>query len=142
MGKSLDSPEKRNVGKMLEKCRQMSEKCRKNCPERLKTQFSDVFWTIFAYLVVLLFGDPLQCSPVTSIEICRRGLSKEPPLKRSGWLRLLEMAGGRAPPDPTPRVPGPLPVASLGPPPVPEHRKKSQGWGRSEGEGVKGRSGA
>ena len=23
----------------------------KNCPEGLKTQFSDIFWTIFAYLV-------------------------------------------------------------------------------------------
>ena len=29
----------------------MSEKCPKNCPEGPKTQFSGIFWTIFAYLV-------------------------------------------------------------------------------------------
>ena len=39
-GKSLDSPEKGNVRKMS-----------KNCLEGLKTQFSDCFWTIFAYFV-------------------------------------------------------------------------------------------
>ena len=54
-------------------CRQNVRKMSKNCPKNvqklsggLKTQFSDIFWTIFAYLVDALFGDPVQCSPVTS----------------------------------------------------------------------------
>ena len=50
-GKSLDSPENGNVDKMSEKCRKNVRKMSKNCPEGLKTQFSDIFWTIFAYLV-------------------------------------------------------------------------------------------
>ena len=44
MGKSLDSPEKRQCPKNVEK---MS----KNCPEGWKTQFLDIFRTIFAYVV-------------------------------------------------------------------------------------------
>ena len=57
-GKSLDSPEKGNVDKM-------SEKCRKNCPEGPKTQFSDIFWTICLFgrcfcLVTLSNARPLQ----------------------------------------------------------------------------------
>ena len=52
MGKSWNSPEKGNVDKMSEKCRKMSENVSKNCPEKgLKTQISDIFWTIFRYLV-------------------------------------------------------------------------------------------
>ena len=50
-GKSLDSPKKENVDKMSEKCRKSVRNMSKNCPEGLKTQFSDIFWTIFAYLV-------------------------------------------------------------------------------------------
>ena len=30
-----------------------------------ETQFLDIFWTMFAYWSMLLFGDPVQCSPVT-----------------------------------------------------------------------------
>ena len=54
---------------MSTKCPKMSKNVRKlskDCPEALQTQFSDVFWTFFAHLVVLLFGDPVQCSPVTT----------------------------------------------------------------------------
>ena len=51
-GQIVGQPRKRecrqNVRKMSKK---MSEKCPKNCPEGLNTQFSDIFWTIFAYLV-------------------------------------------------------------------------------------------
>ena len=65
-GKSLDSPEKGNVDKMSEKCRKNVRKMSRNCPEGLKTQFSDIFWTIFVYLVDALFGDPVQCSPVST----------------------------------------------------------------------------
>ena len=50
-GKSLDSPEKGNVDKMSEKCRKNVRNMSKNCPEGPTTQFSDIFWTIFAYLV-------------------------------------------------------------------------------------------
>ena len=50
-GKSLDSPENGNVDKMSEKCRKNVRKMSKNCPEGLKTQFPDIFWTFFAYLV-------------------------------------------------------------------------------------------
>ena len=51
-GKSLDSPEKGNVDQNVRKMStKMSEKCPKNCPKGLKPQFSDIFWTIFAYLV-------------------------------------------------------------------------------------------
>ena len=50
-GKSLDSPEKGNVDKMSKKCRKNFRKMSKNCPEGLKTQISDIFWTIFC-----LFG--------------------------------------------------------------------------------------
>ena len=50
-GKSLDSPENGNVDKMPEKCRKNVRKISKTCPEGLKTQFSNIFWTIFAYLV-------------------------------------------------------------------------------------------
>ena len=38
---------RQNVRKMSKNVRKMS----KNCPEGLKTQLSDIFWTIFAYLV-------------------------------------------------------------------------------------------
>ena len=62
-GQIVGQPRKR-------KCRQMSEKCRKNvrklsenCPEGLKTQFSDIYWTTFAYLVdALSNARPLQNS--------------------------------------------------------------------------------
>ena len=40
----------------------------KNCPEGLKTQFSDIFWTIFAYLVDAFVGQPVQCSPWTFLK--------------------------------------------------------------------------
>ena len=50
-GKSLDSPEKGNVDKMSEKCRKIFRKMSKNCLEGLKTQFSDIFGAICAYLV-------------------------------------------------------------------------------------------
>ena len=50
-GKSLDSPEKGNVDKKSEKCRQNVRKMSKNCPEELKTQLKDIFWQYFAYLV-------------------------------------------------------------------------------------------
>ena len=69
MGKSLDSPEKGNVDKMSEKYRKNVRKMSENCPEGLKTQFSDIFWTIFAFLVDALFGDPVQCSPVTILRV-------------------------------------------------------------------------
>ena len=40
----------------------------KNCPERLKTQLSDIFFGYFlAIWSMLLFGDPVQCAPVTMI---------------------------------------------------------------------------
>ena len=45
-GKSLDSPGKGNVDEMSETCT-----ISKDCPEGLRTQFLDIFWTIFAYLV-------------------------------------------------------------------------------------------
>ena len=50
-GKSLDSPEDRNADKMSKKYRKNVRKMPKNCPEGPKTQVSDIFWTIFAYLV-------------------------------------------------------------------------------------------
>ena len=50
-GKSLDSPENGNVDKMSEKCPKIVRKMSPNCPDGLKTQFLDIFWTIFAYLV-------------------------------------------------------------------------------------------
>ena len=53
-------------------CRKMSDECPKmsrNCPEGLKTQFSDIFWTILPIWSMLLFGDPVQCSPVTMQQI-------------------------------------------------------------------------
>ena len=50
-GQIVGQPKKRecrqNVRKMSKKCLKMA----KNCPEGLKTQYSDMFWTIFAYLV-------------------------------------------------------------------------------------------
>ena len=66
-GKWLDSPVKGNVDKMSEKCRKNVREISKNCPEALRTQFSDIFWTFFAYLVGALFGDAVQCSPVTTL---------------------------------------------------------------------------
>ena len=51
---------------MSTKCPKNVGKMSKNCPEGLKTQFSDIFWTIFAYLVDAFVGRPVQCSPVTS----------------------------------------------------------------------------
>ena len=51
MGKSLDSLENGNVDKMSEKYPKNVRKMSKNCLEGLKTQFSDIFWTIFAYSV-------------------------------------------------------------------------------------------
>ena len=50
-GQIVGQPRKR---KCRQNVRKMSTKCPKNvkkCPEGLKTQFSDIFWTIFAYLV-------------------------------------------------------------------------------------------
>ena len=38
---------RQNVRKMSKNC----PKNVKNCPEGLKTQYLDIFWTIFAYLV-------------------------------------------------------------------------------------------
>ena len=67
MGKLLDSPEKGNVDKMSERCRKMSEKCpkivRRHCEQNFRT-FLGHFLPIWS---VLLFGDPVQCSPVTTI---------------------------------------------------------------------------
>ena len=66
-GQIVGQPRKRecrqNVRKMLRNVRKMSE----NCPEGLKTQFSDIFGTIFAYLVDAFVGRPVQCSPVTTL---------------------------------------------------------------------------
>ena len=51
-GRSLDSPENGNVeNKSPKNVEKMSEKCPGICPEGLQTQFSDIFGTIFAYLV-------------------------------------------------------------------------------------------
>ena len=50
-GKALDSPEKGNADKMSEKCRKKCPKSVQTCLEGLKTQFLDIFGTIFAYLV-------------------------------------------------------------------------------------------
>ena len=64
-GKSLDSSDKGNVDKMSEKCRQnvrkMSEK--KYCKHNFRTFFEHFFAYIWS---VPLFGDPVQCSPVTT----------------------------------------------------------------------------
>ena len=43
--------EKEIIDTMPEKCRINVRKMSKNCPKGLKTQFSDIFWTIFAHLV-------------------------------------------------------------------------------------------
>ena len=53
-GKSVDSPEKR----IMTTCRQMSQKCRKCLLDTNST-----FWSL------LLSGNPVQCMPVTSIEV-------------------------------------------------------------------------
>ena len=51
-GQIVGQPRKRKVDKMSEKCRKNVRKMSKNCPEGLKTQFSDIFRTIFfAYLL-------------------------------------------------------------------------------------------
>ena len=55
------------VDKMSEKCQKWL-KLSKNCPEGLKTQFSDIFWRILPIRSMLLFGDLVHCSPVASVE--------------------------------------------------------------------------
>ena len=51
-GQTVGQPRKRECRQNV---RKMSKKCPKNvqnfCPEGPKRQFSDIFWTIFAYLV-------------------------------------------------------------------------------------------
>ena len=58
-GKSLDSPDKQNVNKMSEKCREkMSEKCPKIVLRGRKHNFRAFFGTIFAYLVDAFVWSP------------------------------------------------------------------------------------
>ena len=63
-GKSLHSP-----GPRERECRQNVRKCPNFCPEGLRTQFSDFFLLQFLPVwSMLMFGDPLQRSPVTTQE--------------------------------------------------------------------------
>ena len=52
---------------MSTKCPKNAEKMSEKCPEGLKTQFSDIFGKFLAIWSMLLFGDPVQCTSVTSI---------------------------------------------------------------------------
>ena len=53
---------------MSEKMSKNVEKMSKNCPERLKTQILDIFWTIFAYLVHAFVWWPCpMLLPVTNL---------------------------------------------------------------------------
>ena len=71
-GESLDSPEKGNVDKMSEKCpKKCPEICPKKCPEIVQTHRKHKSQTIFGHYFpicsVLLFGYPVQCSPVSEL---------------------------------------------------------------------------
>ena len=66
MGKSLDSPENRNADKMSEKCRKNVRKMFKNCWRGRKHNFRTFFGQFLPIWSMLFFGDPVQCSPVTT----------------------------------------------------------------------------
>ena len=57
-GQIVGQPRKRE-------CRQNVRKMSKKCPEGLKTQFLDVLWQFLPICSMLLFGDPVQCTPIT-----------------------------------------------------------------------------
>ena len=61
-GKSLDSPEKGNVDKMSEKCPKNVEKLSRGAETHNFRTFFGQFLPIWS---MLLFGDPVQCVPVT-----------------------------------------------------------------------------
>ena len=85
-GRSLDSSEKGNLDKMSEKCRKNVRKMSKNC---LEAQQTHNFRTFFGHFLpiwsVLLFGDPVQCSPVTMVFQRRTLTSWKKGLKMASW---------------------------------------------------------
>ena len=66
-GKSFDSPDTGNVDQMSEKYRKMSRKCLKIVRREWKHNFRTFFWPFLPICSMLLFGDPVQCSPVTTL---------------------------------------------------------------------------
>ena len=66
MGKSLDSPAKGSVDKMSEKCRKNLENVEKLSGGAENTIFGHVLDNFLPIWWMLLFGDPVQCSPVTT----------------------------------------------------------------------------
>ena len=64
-GKSLDSPEKGNVDKLSEKCRKNVRNMSKIVPRHCKHNFRTFFGHFLPIWSVLLFGDAVQCPPVT-----------------------------------------------------------------------------
>ena len=64
-GKSLDHPDKGNVDKMSEKCRKMPENVQKLSGGTANTISRKFVGHLLPIWSVLLFGDPVQCSPVT-----------------------------------------------------------------------------
>ena len=63
----MDSPEKENVDKMSAKCRKNVRKMSENCPKGLKHDFRTFFGLFLPVWSMLLFGDPVQCSPITRL---------------------------------------------------------------------------
>ena len=66
-GQIVGQPRKRECRQNVRKCRKNVRKMSKNCPEGLKTQFSDIFRTFFAYLVDAFVWRPCpmlaRCKP-------------------------------------------------------------------------------
>ena len=72
-GKSMDSPEKRKVDKMAENVEKMFQKCPKIVWGGRNHNFRTFLGQFLAIGSMLLFGDPVQCSPATSLrlfEVC------------------------------------------------------------------------
>ena len=65
-GQIVGQPRKRECRQNVQKCRKNVRKMSKNCPEGLQPQFSDIFRTILPIWSMLLFGNPVQCSPITT----------------------------------------------------------------------------
>ena len=106
MGKSLDSPEKRNVDEMSEKCWKMSEKCQKLSGGAENTIFGHyldkfcLFGRCFC-LVTLSNARPLQLEANSRLHQC---LLEWPVLRRPDTAGALEKKAKRA--DPQRATPG------------------------------------
>ena len=74
-GKSLDSPENGNVDKMSEKSRK--KKSEKLSRGAVNTKFRTFFGQFLPIWSMLLFGDPVQCMPATTLY---NGDDPRPPL--------------------------------------------------------------